>query len=158
MPVFVLAFGLIAIILIVTALAYGLIERSPLSFPLIFLGFGFVLGGGGLSLINMGPHDTTLEVVTTLTLSLVLFLDAAKLQLEKLGKRWLAPALVLGPGTGLIVALGAVPLALLLDLTGWSPSSAAPSWHPQTRPYCVRSCATGASLAWSDRCSASRLG
>ena len=115
MPGFVLAFGLIAIILIVTALASGLVERSPLSFPLIFLGFGFVLGGGGLGLIDMGPHDTTLEVVATLTLSLVLFLDASKLQLEELGKRWLAPALVLGPGTGLIVALGAVPLALLLD-------------------------------------------
>ncbi|MCX8213980.1 MAG: hypothetical protein OTJ97_05650 [SAR202 cluster bacterium] len=41
MPGFVLAFGLIAIILIVTSLASGLVERSPLSFPLIFLGFGF---------------------------------------------------------------------------------------------------------------------
>ena len=118
MPGFVLAFGLLAIILTVTALASGLVERSPLTFPLIFLGFGFLLGGGGLGFIDMGPHDQGLEVVATLTLSLVLFLDATKLQLEELGKRWLAPALVLGPGTGLIIALGAVPLALLLDF-GW---------------------------------------
>ena len=137
MPGFVLAFGLIAIILIVTALASGLVERSPLSFPLIFLGFGFLLGGGGLGLVDMGPHDTILEVVATLTLSLVLFLDATKLQLEELGKRWLAPALVLGPGTGLIVALGAVPLALLLDF-GWVVAFAGGAILASTDPVVLR--------------------
>ena len=55
MPGFVLAFGLIAVILTVTALASGLVERSPLSFPLMFLGFGFILGEGGLGIIEMGP-------------------------------------------------------------------------------------------------------
>lgn len=99
----------------ITAPASGLVERSPLSFPLMFLGFGFALGEGGLGVIEMGLHDPLLEVAATLTLSLVLFLDATKLQLDELGKRWLAPALVLGPGTGLIIALGAVALALLLD-------------------------------------------
>ena len=48
----------------------------------------------------------------------MLFLDATKLQLDELGKRWLVPALVLGPSTGLIIFLGAVPLALLLGF-GW---------------------------------------
>jgi NhaP-type Na+/H+ and K+/H+ antiporter len=73
MPDFVPAFGLIAIILTVTALASGLVERSPVSFPLMFLGFGLVLGEGGLGIIEMGPHNATLEIVATLTLSLVLF-------------------------------------------------------------------------------------
>jgi NhaP-type Na+/H+ or K+/H+ antiporter len=45
-------------------------------------------------------------------------LDAVNLQIEELGKRWLIPALILGPGTLLIIALGAVPLALLLGF-GW---------------------------------------
>ena len=49
MPGFVLVFGLIVIILIVTTLASRLVEGSPLSFPLIFLGFGFVLGSGGVA-------------------------------------------------------------------------------------------------------------
>ena len=48
----------------------------------------------------------------------MLFLDAVKLQIDELGKRWVVPALVLGPGTGLIIALGAVALALLLGF-GW---------------------------------------
>ena len=118
LPEFLLAFGLIAIILVITALASGIVERSPLSFPILFLGLGFLLGERGVGLIQMGPHDPILEVVATLTLSLVLFLDAVNLQIEELGRRWLIPALILGPGTAIIIALGALPIALLLGF-GW---------------------------------------
>ena len=117
MPDFVLVFGIIAVILTVTGLASGLIERSPISFPLIFLVLGFALGEGGFGVIRLGPESLILEVVATLTLTLVLFLDAAKLQIDELGKRWLVPALVLGPGTVIIIVLGAVSLALLLGFT-----------------------------------------
>ena len=115
---FVLAFGIVAIVLTVGALASGLVERSPLSFPLMFLAFGLVLGGGGFGALEMSPDDLFLEVVATLTLALVLFLDSVKFQVEELGKRWVVPVLILGPGTVLIIALGAVPLALLLGF-GW---------------------------------------
>ena len=118
MPDLFLAFALVATVLTVTALASGLVERSPLSFPLIFLGFGLVLGKGGLGFAEMDANDATLEIVSTLTLSLVLFLDAVKLQINELGRRWVVPILILGPGTGLIVAIGALPLALLLGF-GW---------------------------------------
>lgn len=118
MPDFVIAFALIAIVLTVTALGSGLVERSPLSFPFLFLGLGFALGEWGFGILVMDTHNPILEIVATLTLSLVLFLDAVKLQIDELGKRWLAPFLILGPGTGIIIALGAVPLALLLGF-GW---------------------------------------
>lgn len=114
MPEVVLIFGVVALVLTVTAIASGLVERSPLSFPVMFLGLGLALGGGGLGVIEMGPHNPLLEVVATLTLALVLFLDAMKLQIDELGKRWIVPALVLGPGTALIIGLGAVALALIL--------------------------------------------
>ena len=92
MPDFVLAFALIAVVLTVTALASGLVERSPLSFPLMFLGLGFLLGERGFDVIRIGPHDEVLEIVATLTLSLVLFLDSVRLQFDELGRRWLIPA------------------------------------------------------------------
>ena len=95
-----------------------MVERSPLSFPLIFLGLGFLLGSKGLDQLDVGPHSPFLEVVATLTLALVLFLDAVKLQVTELGKRWLVPALILGPGTGLIIAIGALPFGLFLNF-GW---------------------------------------
>ena len=114
MPDFLLGFGIVAIVLCVTPLASGLVERSPLSFPVIFLGLGFLLGERGLDVFQMGPHDQLLEIVATLTLALVLFLDAVKLQIDELGKRWLVPVLILGPGTGIIIALGATTLALIV--------------------------------------------
>ena len=39
---------------------------------------------------------------------------ATKLQVDELGARWLTPARILGPGTAIVIALGAVPLALVL--------------------------------------------
>ena len=47
MPEVVLIFGVVALVLTVTAIASGLVERSPLSFPVMFLGLGLALGGGG---------------------------------------------------------------------------------------------------------------
>ena len=117
MPDFLLGFGIVAIVLCVTPLASGFVERSPLSFPLIFLGLGFLLGERGFDLLQMAPHDQLLEIVATLTLALVLFLDAVKLQIDELGKRWLVPVLILGPGTGIIIALGATTLALIVGLS-----------------------------------------
>lgn len=105
-------------VLIVTGLISGIVERSPVSFPLIFLGIGLALGGGGLGVIELGPHDELLEIVATLTLSLVLFLDAVKLDVKELGRKWAIPFLILGPGTLLIIALGAIPLVYLLGF-GW---------------------------------------
>ena len=118
MPDFILILGVVAVILTVTALASGLVERSPISFPLIFLGLGFLLGSKGFNALEVGPHSPLLEVVATLTLALVLFLDAVKLQVAELGKRWLVPALILGPGTGLIIVVGALPFGLFLNF-GW---------------------------------------
>ena len=76
-----------------------------------------MLGSGVFGAIEIEPRDPALEIVATLTLSLVLFLDAVNLQIDELGRRWLVPALILGPGTALIIGLGALPLALLLDFT-----------------------------------------
>ena len=110
----VVVFGVVGAVLTISALASGIIERSPLSFPLMFLALGLALGSGGLGALEVGPHDQFLEVAATLTLALVLFLDAVKLQVAELGRRWLVPFLVLVPGTALVVGLGAIPLALLV--------------------------------------------
>ena len=58
-----------------------------------------------------------MEIVATLTLALVLFLYAVKLQIDELGKRWLVPALILGPGTGIIIALGATALVFVVGFS-----------------------------------------
>lgn len=106
-----------AVVLTVSALAAGLVERAPLSFPMLFLGLGFLLGKGGLDVIAIGVHDPLLELVATLTLALVLFLDAVNLEVARERREWLVPALALGPGTALIVVMVAGAAILLLDVS-----------------------------------------
>ena len=109
-------FALIAIVLLATPLISGLVDRSPLSFAFLFLLLGLAIGEGGLGLIELDSHSLVLEIVATLTLALVLFLDAVKLQIDELRRRWLVPVLVLGPGTLIIIGLGAGSLAWLIGL------------------------------------------
>ncbi len=109
-------FALIAIVLLATPLISGLVDRSPLSFAFLFLLLGLAIGEGGLSLIEMDTHSPVLEIVATLTLALVLFLDAVKLQVEELRARWLVPVLVLGPGTIIIITLGAGSISWLIGV------------------------------------------
>lgn len=75
----VVGFALIAIVLLVTPLISGYVDRSPLSFAFLFLLLGIAIGEGGIGLMELDVHDQILEVVATLTLSLVLFLDAVNI-------------------------------------------------------------------------------
>ncbi len=110
-------FALIAIVMLATPLVSGLVDRSPLSFAFLFLLLGLAIGEGGFGLIELDAHAPILEIVATLTLALVLFLDAVKLQIEELRARWLVPVLVLGPGTIIIIALGAGAITSLIGIS-----------------------------------------
>jgi NhaP-type Na+/H+ or K+/H+ antiporter len=98
------------VVLTLSALASGIVERAPLSFPIIFLGLGFLIGERGLGLLALNPEDPTLEAIAVLTLALVLFLDAVRMEAEEVRGAGLVPVLSLGPGTLIticVVALGA---------------------------------------------------
>lgn len=112
----VVGFALVAVVLLATPLVSGIVDRSPLSFAFLFLLLGLALGKSGFGLIELDIHDPLLEVIATLTLALVLFLDAVKLQIEELRSRWFVPALTLGPGTTLIIALLAGAITWLIGL------------------------------------------
>ena len=116
MPDLLTALALIAVVLTVSALTSGIVERAPISFPMIFLGLGVLLGGRGLGILSIGVHDTVLEVVAILSLSFVLFLDAVNLRLDEVRRDWLVPLLSLGPGTLLTVALITGAAMLLFNM------------------------------------------
>jgi sodium/hydrogen antiporter len=114
MPDFLTLFALLGVVLTVSALASGLVERAPVSFPILFLGLGFLLGPRAAGLLTLGPHDSTLEAVAVISLAFVLFLDAIKLRPGEIGRGWFIPLLVLGPGTLLVVVMIAGAAWLLL--------------------------------------------
>jgi NhaP-type Na+/H+ or K+/H+ antiporter len=107
-------FALIGAVLTLSALASGVVDRAPVSFPMLFLGLGFLLGPFGFGVLKTTPHDPTLEAVATVSLAFVLFLDAIKLRPAELKRGWFVPMLVLGPGTFLTIAGIAAASALLL--------------------------------------------
>src|ERR671930_1714768 len=108
-----LAFGVLAVGLTLSALVAWLVDRAPLSFPIIFLALGVLLGGP-THLLHIEATNQVLQLVATVTLMLVLFMDAVNLDTEHLRREWLVPALTLGPGTiAVILIVGGVGLALL---------------------------------------------
>src|SRR5688572_39599 len=112
-----LAFLLISAALVSSALVSGFVRRGPISFPIIFLGLGLLLGADSTGGLHMDVHDELLEAVAIASLAFVLFLDALKLQMEEIGRDWKTPALVLGPGTLITVGIIAVSGYFLLDVT-----------------------------------------
>ena len=114
MPGLLTAIALAAVVLIISALASGLVERAPICFPIIFLGLGVLLGPHGFGVITLDAHSGTLETVATLNLALVLFIDALKLRFDEVGNDWIVPVLALEPGAVLTMILVAGTSTLLL--------------------------------------------
>jgi len=127
--------ALVAFVLVLAGLSEGFVSRAPLSFPIIFMGLGVVLGYRGV--ISLDPHSPLLEAVAVVTLSLVLFLDAVRMKFDRSASEWLVPSLVLGPGTLLCLLLVATAAHFLLG-TGIAASILIGAILSSTDPVVVR--------------------
>jgi NhaP-type Na+/H+ or K+/H+ antiporter len=108
---FIATLAIIGVVIIVSALLSGLIERSGLPQVAVFLALGAVLGPIGLGVINISLDSSALRVVSTLSLALVLFTDAVSLNIAEVRRRATLALRLLGPGTLLTAAL--------IALAGW---------------------------------------
>src|SRR5919199_6139353 len=73
---FVATVALVGIVILVSSLLSGAVERSGLPQVAIFLLLGALLGPAGLGLVDLQLHSGALQVIATLALVLVLFSDA----------------------------------------------------------------------------------
>jgi NhaP-type Na+/H+ or K+/H+ antiporter len=113
-----LAFGAL---LIVGALGSGLAHRSFLSMTAVFVVAGFVLGEGGLGVLEFDAQSGFVEDLAIVALIVILFRDGLEVEAEMLQSAWRLPArkLILAmPITGALVALAA---HVLTDLS-WTES------------------------------------
>lgn len=113
---FVAALAIIGIVIIVSALLSGLIDKSGFPQVAVFLFIGAALGPWGLGLFNMTLDSPVLRVVATLSLTLVLFTDAVTLDISDVKRNAGLAFRMLGPGTILCAALTALAAWWLLDL------------------------------------------
>ena len=105
------ALAIIGVVIIISALLSGLIDRSGLPQVGVFLALGAALGPFGLQLLNISLDSPTLRAVATLSLALVLFTDAVSLNINEVRRRGALAFRLLGPGTLLSAAL--------IALAGW---------------------------------------
>ena len=113
---FAAALAIIGIVIIISALLSGLIERSGLPQVAVFLALGAALGHFGLRVLDIGLDSAALRVVATLSLALVLFTDAVSLNIAEVKRRGGLALRLLGPGTLLTAALIALAGWLLLGI------------------------------------------
>ena len=128
---------LVAVVLLGAALASGIVDRAPLSYPMLFLVLGLVLGSGALGLIAVGPRTPALDALATISLALVLFLDAVTLEVDELRREWRVPFLALGPVT-VLTLLGVASAAHLFLALAWVPSLLLGAALASTDPIVVR--------------------
>jgi NhaP-type Na+/H+ or K+/H+ antiporter len=100
----------LGMLLVLGALIAGLARRSFLSLTAVFVVAGFVLGEGGLEVLEFDPRSGFVETLAIVALILILFRDGLEVEAEMLQRAWHLPfrKLALGmPLTGALVAFAA---------------------------------------------------
>ena len=107
---FVLGFGLVS----------KRIQTTIVTAPMVFVLFGVAMGPSGLGLLDVALDSPAVRLLAELTLVLVLFTDAARIDLARLKREHNIPLRLLGIGLPLTVLAGVVAGAALLgELSLW---------------------------------------
>jgi sodium/hydrogen antiporter len=130
--------ALLGIVIMVSALLSGLVERSGMPQVALFLAMGAALGPAGLGVLDLGLDSPALRIVATLSLTLVLFTDALTLDLSEMQRHTTLALRVVGPGTLLSAALIAVAGWWVLDLS-WPAATILGAALSSTDPVLLRS-------------------
>ncbi len=101
--------------LLLYSLVSGRLQGTVVTAPLIFIGFGFAIGSGGFNVADVDVGHSAIHVIAELTLILVLFTDAARIDLNRVRRdhdlptRMLVIGLPLAIVAGTMVAIGLFP-------------------------------------------------
>lgn len=96
----------------------GRLERTPITGPIVFMAFGFLVGPLGLGWVEVTASTLDLRMLADLTLALVLFIDAANADTSILRAHIVIPRRMLLIGLPATIALGFVAGWLLFDGLG----------------------------------------
>ena len=118
-----LALALIAALILAFGLISARIETSVITGPMVFALFGFVVGPAGLALLPFdfagddvyGLGEVT-HLLAELTLVLILFIDASRIELGLLKRHHDVPLRLLIVGMPLTIIAGAAVGAVLFDI------------------------------------------
>jgi NhaP-type Na+/H+ or K+/H+ antiporter len=110
----------LAAVVFVFGLVSRRLEGTVLTAPLVFVAAGVILGPTGLGLVDFSLDDHAVLLLGEIALAIVLFTDAAGINLSALRQNEGVPLRLLGIGMPLTIVLGTIVAALVLtDLTFW---------------------------------------
>ena len=96
----------IAIVIVGYAAVSRPFQTTPLTAPIVFVGCGFVLGSSALDWIHLGGDSESVRLLAEVTLTLVLFTDAARIDMTALRREYAVPLRLLGIGLPLTIIAG----------------------------------------------------
>lgn len=108
-------FLLLALLAFVYAALSGYLEKTPINGALVFTLFGLGVGAAGLDWFALEISGEGLQVIAEITLAVVLFSDAAKVNFGTLKKQLIYPERLLLIGLPLTILLGFVVGLLVFD-------------------------------------------
>jgi NhaP-type Na+/H+ or K+/H+ antiporter len=112
------ALAVVSACVIVWGLVSGRLERWDVSAPIAFVVLGVVVTHGPTALVHFTLHSSTIRSLAEVTLAIVLFADASRVNLRALRADAVIPARLLGIGLPLTIAAGAATAALLFGSSG----------------------------------------
>lgn len=101
-----LSLAIIAGGLLLYSLISGRFQGTIVTAPLVFIIFGFVIGTGGFNAVHIDPGHSAIHIIAEFTLILVLFTDAARIDLNRVRRDHNLPVRMLLIGLPLAIATG----------------------------------------------------
>lgn len=92
---------------LIYSLVSGRLNGTMITAPMVFVAFGFAIESGGFELTHIDVGHSAIHTVAELTLILVLFIDAARLDIKQLRHDHTLPVRMLAIGMPLTIAAGA---------------------------------------------------
>ncbi|NET38824.1 MAG: sodium:proton antiporter [Cyanothece sp. SIO1E1] len=108
-------FAIIALFILSFGLISGRIEKSVITPPMAFVTLGLFLSPQFLGFVDIAVENELVRVIAELTLILVLFTDASRIDLKLLRRDYDLPVRLLGIGLPLTIVLGAILAMVLLQ-------------------------------------------
>ena len=96
------------------------LERTIVSAAMVFTAAGLLLGPEVLDWLHFDLGSSEVRILAEITLTLVLFLDASRIDVRSLRRELGFPARLLGIGLPLTIVAGTLVGALLFDELGWA--------------------------------------
>ncbi len=109
----------LALILLGFAAISGRIEGTSITAPMVFTAVGVVVGARSLGLIDLEQRGEEIKLLTEAALTVVLFLEASRIDLHALRGEAGVPARLLGIGLPLTLLAGFLAALVLLDALAW---------------------------------------